>query len=566
MKIKKLIVKNYRSLKDVTINFEDLTIIVGKNDSGKSNILKALDMFFNWTESEQLKEISDGGRGSYFDYVLTLRDFRIFFEQKPQGIDFIGHLELTEDELMKLFPGDTIEFWDSGITKNLVRRDLGNKIEVSSSILPKNNDLNLLINYIKVSDLYLYQKTDIISPRQLTRRGNHYEYGGPGEVVVTNFLNMLRKKFLIIPAVRSIKSEGRTTNRPNLDGTFIPTNYLRYEKDVSLRKEDVFRQIKDDVSNLFPHYKTIVSMEDGRGFVDLYFDSFPSSNVGDGVKQQFVNIFDLNSYTDIIFGMEEPEIHLHPESQRKVYDYLKGQCKTKQIIVTTHSPAFASAPELKNLRLVKISDSTSLSEVTEDNVFEVIRELGVKPSDIFDDDVIVFVEGVSDVQIFNTFTKKLKPDSKIGFIDSGGWNSMGYYANARVLKYRKIKVPIYVIFDGDTQTNVGISSIKSRLVSDLPLEQDHLITLTKNSIEDYLLIPRAIKSAFQNLNMSEVDIKDFIDHSTETNKKLVLDKLFRMGGLPSYKESFGVNISQAMTIDEIDAELKEIINKLCIII
>ena len=48
MKIVKLIVSNYRGIKDSTeITFNDFTCIVGKNDVGKSTILKAIDAFLN---------------------------------------------------------------------------------------------------------------------------------------------------------------------------------------------------------------------------------------------------------------------------------------------------------------------------------------------------------------------------------------------------------------------------------------------------------------------------------------------------------------------------------------
>lgn len=46
MKIKSMKVKNFRGYSDETIvNFDDLTVIVGKNDVGKSTILEALDIF-----------------------------------------------------------------------------------------------------------------------------------------------------------------------------------------------------------------------------------------------------------------------------------------------------------------------------------------------------------------------------------------------------------------------------------------------------------------------------------------------------------------------------------------
>lgn len=48
MKIKTVKIKNFRAFKEeVSIDFEDLTAIVGRNDIGKSSIMEALDLFFN---------------------------------------------------------------------------------------------------------------------------------------------------------------------------------------------------------------------------------------------------------------------------------------------------------------------------------------------------------------------------------------------------------------------------------------------------------------------------------------------------------------------------------------
>lgn len=45
--IKKISIKNFRSIVNETIEFQDFNCFVGKNDSGKSNVLKALNLFFN---------------------------------------------------------------------------------------------------------------------------------------------------------------------------------------------------------------------------------------------------------------------------------------------------------------------------------------------------------------------------------------------------------------------------------------------------------------------------------------------------------------------------------------
>ena len=46
--IKKIYIKNFRSIVEETIECESMNIFVGKNDAGKSNVLKALDLFFNY--------------------------------------------------------------------------------------------------------------------------------------------------------------------------------------------------------------------------------------------------------------------------------------------------------------------------------------------------------------------------------------------------------------------------------------------------------------------------------------------------------------------------------------
>lgn len=47
MKIKTVTIKNFRTLRDVTIPFDSVTTLIGPNGAGKSTVLRALDWFFN---------------------------------------------------------------------------------------------------------------------------------------------------------------------------------------------------------------------------------------------------------------------------------------------------------------------------------------------------------------------------------------------------------------------------------------------------------------------------------------------------------------------------------------
>jgi len=49
MRIAEVTVRNFRSLKDVTIKVDDYGVLIGANGSGKSSVLYALDWFFNGT-------------------------------------------------------------------------------------------------------------------------------------------------------------------------------------------------------------------------------------------------------------------------------------------------------------------------------------------------------------------------------------------------------------------------------------------------------------------------------------------------------------------------------------
>lgn len=48
MRLKSMAVKNFRCYaQEVSVEFDDLTTFVGRNDKGKSTILEALEIFFN---------------------------------------------------------------------------------------------------------------------------------------------------------------------------------------------------------------------------------------------------------------------------------------------------------------------------------------------------------------------------------------------------------------------------------------------------------------------------------------------------------------------------------------
>jgi hypothetical protein len=84
------------------------------------------------------------------------------------------------------------------------------------------------------------------------------------------------------------------------------------------------------------------------------------------------------------------------------------------------------------------------------------------------------------------------------------------------------------------------------------------ITLNRTSIEDYLLVPRAIKAAIPSISLDESGIKDFLDaNSAEKSKKKVLDQMLQQYSGIRYNRRIGSKIASRMKLLEMDKEIRD---------
>lgn len=75
MKLKSAHIKNFRSLRDVTLNFCSQTAIVGTNGAGKSTILKAIDRFYGSSTQVALDDFHGRNVDEPIEIALTFQDF-----------------------------------------------------------------------------------------------------------------------------------------------------------------------------------------------------------------------------------------------------------------------------------------------------------------------------------------------------------------------------------------------------------------------------------------------------------------------------------------------------------
>lgn len=81
MKLKSAVIKNYRGIKEETlVSFQDFNCIVGKNDVGKSTLLKAIDAFLNENNPNiEDKNVYSDSNFIEINLILILRQVQLFW-------------------------------------------------------------------------------------------------------------------------------------------------------------------------------------------------------------------------------------------------------------------------------------------------------------------------------------------------------------------------------------------------------------------------------------------------------------------------------------------------------
>lgn len=215
---------------------------------------------------------------------------------------------------------------------------------------------------------------------------------------------------------------------------------------------------------------TIESSNSNNLYLEFSFDKIKHSSNGAG--DGYINIFNIvdslyDSTENNVILIDEPEISLHPDLQRKLFNLLVEYSKDKQIIVSTHSPYFVDwslfSEKTKIIRLKKEIDSIKffeLSENTKKDISKILNDyqkphiLSLNANEIFFlNDNVILTEGQDDVLCYKELFKKANYSSPASFFGwgAGGAQKMRYILNIlKDLGYNNV----FTILDNDQKEEV----------------------------------------------------------------------------------------------------------------
>jgi hypothetical protein len=174
---------------------------------------------------------------------------------------------------------------------------------------------------------------------------------------------------------------------------------------------------------------------------------------------------------------------------------------------------------------------------------------------------LLLVEGPTDVAVLGIMRTKLGL-SRIPLCPMRGYSNTPYFLASSLIveSVTKRRIPMFVILDGDVQKD-ELDAISSKLASNRT--RCTVERLPEGTIEEYLLVPEAIKRAFPEIRMTEGEVASVIlAGATERDKKKVIQAVFDAGGIQvMYRPEVAAKIASAMRPDEIRPDLVQLLRK-----
>lgn len=548
MRIHSITIRNYRPFKvleETTLG--QLATIVGKNDAGKSSILRAIQLFFEDRPKIENEDIHDGTTPDE-DVIIE-----IAFTSLPEKIQIEDGVETTLQEEMlldkdgKLRIRKTYPFNDlTNVKISLITSDFQDVFFACLTNL-KESELNKRCQEVGIEVMKAGRGITNKSKRAELRTKAE-EDGisvGEHELIISSKDDLWKCIKSLLPDFQLFESETKTdVGETSFQSSFRPIIKIAAEQpdvahargnftgaiEVALQKEinKIFERLKRHTSDLaalrvkpaFSWDKAVNIQIYGKDYVGI---DKPLERRGSGIRRLLMVAFFqyLAEKRDIIasnfiFGIEEPENNLHPGLQRELTHSFRQLADIGyQIIITSHSPVFAGASPTEDLTLIVRKKGIAKSiQHKELDTGKIAEELGVEPSDqITGYKACVFVEGFNDIIFWKTVASKLKEgghiisdfeEKGIGFIPVGGSN-LKYWIDLRAMNRLNRRFGAVIDSDRKSQTD-NIPQRKLNWKTQCEREGGVFCILRKRELENYLH-PNAIERSGRTLQSYD----DFTD-------------------------------------------------------
>lgn len=475
MYISKIKLKNFRNFSDTEIVFNDgVNVIIGHNNSGKTNLLKALALIFDNNTSKRLtvddfnQAISDFKSPPRIDISAIMRQSEMPENENKEDQSAVStwlldinppykalltysfflpdrELEDYEKQIEKLSKSspNTKDYWrmiKRKFIRKYVSRIYGGRLEFNNRAEPEKLDR---FDFQFLGPVRDVEKTMFTGRNPMLKE--ILDYFLDDDITKDDKLDEDQKQTEIDKREAQFFKDSKTVidsleKRVDVDAILEYSNYTgaslggnpKFEGEIS--EPELLSALKLLIQNKTGI--TIPATHNGLGYNNLIYIALVLA------KMQM----DCSSYIGAenakVFPMliiEEPEAHLHPAMQFKLLKFLKENInrekQVRQLFITTHSTHITAAVALDEITCMYIDDCNKLRVAYPGNVFDLTKDeekkskayverfLDATKSDMLFSDKVILVEGLAEQILLNClseYEKKPLVDSHISLVNIGG--------------------------------------------------------------------------------------------------------------------------------------------------
>jgi len=405
---KKIIVKNFRSLKNFSMEFnEGLNVIIGENDAGKTSLIDSLKILFN----EKKVDVNDFNNFYEIIEIQVETDDTIFVARiSPSENPIITYkIQPSKNKCFEIRSELNSEDFLTQ-TDDLIRDKLKNYCSIFSVTYRKTSKIETIIKNLMEKIEKVLNENEYIESKNID-----YPVSFLGSKEFEDMNNFFENSFF-----KEFKQ--KIWDEP-IQGKSI---YNHLELKIDKFKENVLdkhntEDLYKNLSDFLPNFKEIkmdiepdpkLNLNIDVKFLNSKNEQISLEKMGDGTNRRTtMAVFKHKSdKEDLCYVFDEPDAHLHIKAQLDVLHLFEDLTNyNKQVIITTHSPFLINEINPNDIKLMYLDDEniSHVKEFTEKIEPKYLADLGINNLDLFFTQKLIIVEGESELIFLPKFYEKV---------------------------------------------------------------------------------------------------------------------------------------------------------------
>lgn len=600
MHISRIHIQNFRNYNDFTMDFhKGLNVIIGSNNSGKTGLLYAINLL-NSPSSISIDDFNKNNLQKYYELYAD-NPPEIVFEYSISHR--IAEDDTNDESIIRLLPFLGIKEFEES------RNEIAGKAEYNIAAKIKavfSLDVKYLDDYKKeFKSAASYDDYFMMLNRFVER---HYSWSYTNGITDTKADQKMAASVFDIRLIEAERTseEVRKETKREINAFAKDTAHAAqldaFKNAVSAELKGILSDTITKLSDLFENEDNEIGLKKGNVSIassvradfsvsDAYITEVKDTKGGFVVPLQhnglgynnLINIYMLIRLTEIqkgrdfkILCLEEPEAHLHPAMQYKLFKYLKNLDNrdelNQQIFVTTHSSNISAVADIDNIFMLAYERTNDGSDCRQQSLEDQFRDtdgstqkseakkhltkfLDVTRSDMLFADKVILVEGIAEKILMPLFMDACGcsyEDEHISVVEIGG-KHFEYFIE--LFNGNSVHKKVLCITDKDFQWIDNDGKMKS-LEEYRAAEASHIKKLKQRFNIDNLHI------STQSLGGKTFEDELFIANMTNAGVAKIIFKTVLCDGLEDIFEKYCFDIAAwNANKNDIDGRSRKVVDK-----